>query len=248
MGRLDGKVAIITGAARGMGESHARRFVEEGARVVLTDMNASAGQALANSLGPQARFVAHDVTKAADWINVIKLAESEFGPVSVLVNNAGILGPMKKTADITEAEYLQVCAVNQHSVFLGMNAVVPSMIKAGKGSIVNISSIAGLVANYGFPSIAYVASKFAVRGMTKATAIEYGSHNIRVNSVHPGFILTPMMVEATNEEGGDATSMIPLGRIADPREVSNLVLFLASDEASYITGAEHVIDAGMTAQ
>jgi len=141
-----------------------------------------------------------------------------------------------------------VCAVNQHSVFLGMQSVIPSMLKAGIGSIVNISSIAGIVANYGFPSVAYVASKFAVRGMTKAAAIEYGANKIRANSVHPGFILTPMMIEATNEEGGDATSMIPLGRIADPAEVSNLVLFLASDEASYITGAEHIIDAGMTAQ
>jgi 3alpha(or 20beta)-hydroxysteroid dehydrogenase len=129
-----------------------------------------------------------------------------------------------------------------------MRAVIPSMKRAGIGSIVNISSIAGLVANYGFPSLAYVASKFAVRGMTKAAAIEYGPNNIRANSVHPGFIMTPMMVEATNEEGGDALSMIPLGRIADPAEVSNLVLFLASDEASYITGAEYVIDAGMTAQ
>jgi 3alpha(or 20beta)-hydroxysteroid dehydrogenase len=129
-----------------------------------------------------------------------------------------------------------------------MREVIPSMKRAGIGSIVNISSIAGLVANYGFPSLAYVASKFAVRGMTKAAAIEYGPNNIRANSVHPGFIMTPMMVEATNEEGGDALSMIPLGRIADPAEVSNLVLFLASDEASYITGAEYVIDAGMTAQ
>lgn len=138
--------------------------------------------------------------------------------------------------------------VNQHSVFLGMHFTIPAMLRAGGGSIVNISSIAGMVANYGFPSLAYVGSKFAVRGMTKAAAIEYGPQNIRVNSVHPGFIMTPMMIEATDEGGGDATSMIPLGRIAMPEEVTNLVLFLASDEASYISGAEHVIDAGMTAQ
>ena len=248
MGRLDGKVAIVTGAARGMGTSHARRFVAEGARLVLTDMNESGGRALAEELGPNARFVAQDVTRADGWGPVVAAAESAFGPVSVLVNNAGILGPVTKITELSEADYLKVCAVNQHSIFLGMRAVIPSMKRAGIGSIVNISSIAGLVANYGFPSIAYVASKFAVRGMTKAAAIEYGPDRIRANSVHPGFIMTPMMVEATNEEGGDALSMIPLGRIADPAEVSNLVLFLASDEASYITGAEYAIDAGMTAQ
>lgn len=248
MGRLDGKIAIITGAARGMGESHAKTFVREGAKVVLTDLRTDAGRALQQDLGAAALFVEHDATDFAQWTAVIEQAEAKFGPVDVLVNNAGILGAMAKTADLTEDQYLAVCAVNQHSVFYGMRAVLPSMLKAGHGSIVNISSIAGIGANYGFPSLAYVASKFAVRGMTKATAIEYGGHNIRVNSVHPGFIQTPMMVEATNEEGGDALSLIPLGRIADPQEVSNLVLFLASDEASYITGAEHIVDAGMMAQ
>lgn len=154
---------------------------------------------------------------------------------------------MAVTAELDDAGYDQVCAINQHSVFYGMRAVLPAMLRAGGGSIVNISSIAGIAANYGFPSLAYVASKFAVRGMTKATAIEYGKHNIRVNSVHPGFIQTPMMVEATDEGGGDALREIPLGRIADPSEVSALVLFLASDESSYITGAEHLVDAGMLA-
>jgi len=248
MRRLEGKTAIITGASRGMGESHARCFVREGASVLLTDMRVAEGEALARDLGATARFSRHDVTDAADWGAVVKEAEAFFGPINTLVNNAGILGPMSKTAEVSEVDYLHVCAVNQHSVYLGMHAVIPSMLKGGKGSIVNISSIAGMVANYGFPSLAYVASKFAVRGMTKAAAVEYGPDNIRVNSVHPGFIMTPMMVEATNEEGGDALSMIPLRRIADPQEVSNLVLFLASDESSYITGAEHVVDAGMTAQ
>jgi len=248
MGKLDGKTAIITGASRGMGESHARSFVREGAKVVLTDMRMAEGEALANELGANAKFARHDVTVAADWNAVVKEAEAWFGPVSILVNNAGILGVMAKTADVTEADYMHVCAVNQHSVYLGMHAVIPSMLRGGKGSIVNISSIAGLVANYGFPSLAYVASKFAVRGMTKAAAVEYGPDNIRVNSVHPGFIMTPMMIEATDEGGGDALAQIPLRRIAEPQEVSNLVLFLASDESSYISGAEHVIDAGMTAQ
>jgi 3alpha(or 20beta)-hydroxysteroid dehydrogenase len=248
MGRLSGKIAIVTGAARGMGESHAQTFIREGARVIITDMRVDAGRALQAQLGDASLFVEHDVTDLAQWEMVVSKAEAAFGPVDVLVNNAGILGAMARTADLTEKDYLAVCDVNQHSVFYGMKAVLPSMLKAGHGSIVNISSIAGMAANYGFPSLAYVASKFAVRGMTKATAIEYGPHNIRVNSVHPGFIQTPMMVEATNEEGGDALSMIPLGRIADPQEVSNLVLFLASDESSYITGAEHLVDAGMLAQ
>ena len=248
MGRLAGKIAIISGAARGMGASHAGMFVAEGAKVVLTDMREPEGQALADELGENAYFVQHDVTSGADWDRVVKATEDKFGPANVLVNNAGILGAMATTTDITEEQYMAVIAVNQHSVFLGMHAVIPSILRAGGGSIVNISSIAGLVANYGFPSLAYVGSKFAVRGMTKAAAVEYGPQGIRVNSVHPGFIMTPMMVEATNEEGGDALSMIPLRRIAEPEEVSNLVLFLASDESSYISGAEHVIDAAMTAQ
>lgn len=247
MGRLEGKVAVITGAARGMGESHARTFVREGARVVLTDLSEAAGQALVEELGSKAIFLKQDVTDPHSWNAVIETAVGEFGTIDILVNNAGILGPMAQTDSLDDEGYRKVCAVNQDSVFFGMRAVLPVMVKARIGSIVNISSIAGMAANYGFPSLAYVASKFAVRGMTKATAVEFGKYNIRVNSVHPGFIQTPMMVEATDEVGGDALAQIPLGRIADPAEVSNLVLFLASDESSYITGSEHLVDAGMLA-
>jgi 3alpha(or 20beta)-hydroxysteroid dehydrogenase len=247
MARLNDKVAVITGASRGMGSSHARLFAEHGAKLVLTDLNEHAGQALASEIGSNAVFVRHDVTKLAEWTGVVAKAKESFGGIDILVNNAGILGAMADTKNLTEEDYMAVCAVNQHSVFFGMKAVVPAMLERGAGSIVNISSIAGMAANYGFPSLAYVASKFAVRGMTKATAMEFGKNNIRVNSVHPGFIQTPMMVEATDEVGGEALAQIPLGRIADPREVSNLVLFLASDESSYITGAEHLVDAGMLA-
>lgn len=248
MNRLKGKVAVITGASRGMGEAHARGFVAEGAKVILTDVRSDLGHKLASELGPDAMFVEHDVASREGWQRVVAQGEARFSTINVLVNNAGILGPIAKTVDLAEEDYLRVCAVNQHSVYLGMQAVIPSMQRAGVGSIVNISSISGLVANYGTPSVAYVGSKFAVRGMSKAAAMEYGRENIRVNSVHPGFILTPMMVEGTDENGGEAASIIPMGRIAKPSEVTNLVVFLASDEASYITAGEYVIDAGLSAQ
>lgn len=247
MGRLNDKVAIITGASQGMGEEHARAFVAAGAKVILTDINAEAGEKLAASLGDSAIFIKHDVAKEADWAKVLAEGETRFGLVNVLVNNAGVLGKIAPTTEFTEDDYRFVTDINQIGVFLGMRAVIPSMIKAGVGSIVNISSIAGLVAIYGAPNLAYVGTKFAVRGMTKQIAVEYGKHNIRCNSIHPGYIKTPMMAAATNEEGGDALSMIPLGRLAACSEVSNLAIFLASDESSFITGAEHVIDGGMTA-
>lgn len=247
MNRLNGKVAIITGAAQGMGEEHARGFVAEGAKVILTDVNAEAGQALAKSLGANAIFIRHDVSKEADWQAVVEQGERTFGTVNVLINNAGILGQLSSTLELPVSEFEKVCAVNQTGVFLGMKAVLPSMLKAGKGSIVNVSSIAGLVAIYGAPNLAYVGSKFAVRGMTKQVAVEYGDKNIRVNSVHPGYIRTPMMAAATDEAGGEATKMIPLRRLAECSEVTNLMVFLASDESSFITATEHVIDGGMTA-
>jgi 3alpha(or 20beta)-hydroxysteroid dehydrogenase len=248
MGRLENKVAIITGAAQGMGEAHARRFVAEGARVVMTDLNDERGEKLAVEIGDNALFMTADVASLADWERVVTQTEETFGPVNVLINNAGIIGPVTGTVEFAEEDYLHVCAVNQHSQFYGMKTVVPSMRRAGGGSIVNVSSVAGIVSIVGSPNIAYVGSKFASRGMTKHAAIEFGKDNIRVNSVHPGYIKTPMMAAATDEEGGGIASMIPLGRMAEPEEVAALMVWLASDESSYITGTEQVIDAGLTAQ
>jgi 3alpha(or 20beta)-hydroxysteroid dehydrogenase len=249
MERLKGKIAIITGASQGMGESHARAFVAEGAKVVLTDLNEARGNAIAEELGlDNSLFIKQDVSKVEDWKNVIEQAELKFGPVNVLVNNAGILGPIANAIELDEEQYQKVIEVNQDSVYYGMKYTLPSMIKAGIGSIVNISSIAGIVAIYGYPSLAYMGSKFAVRGMTKAVAVEFANKNIRANSVHPGFIKTPMMADATDEGEGSATQFIPLGRLAETSEVSNLVVFLASDESSYLTGTEQIIDGGMSIQ
>jgi 3alpha(or 20beta)-hydroxysteroid dehydrogenase len=247
MGRLSGKTAIITGASQGMGAAHARAFVREGARAILTDINGPAGRALAKELGPTALFIEHDVRKRDQWEQVVKQGEKQFGRVNVLINNAGVIGPVVELLELTDEAFLDVCAVNQLGVFLGMAAVVPSMIAGGGGSIVNVSSIAGLVGLPESPNFAYVASKFAVRGMTKFAATRYGPNNIRANSVHPGWIKTPMMVAATDESGGGAEIRIPLRRYAEPEEVSNLMVFLASDESSFISGAEHVIDGGMLA-
>ncbi|SDN12599.1 3alpha(or 20beta)-hydroxysteroid dehydrogenase [Psychrobacillus sp. OK028] len=246
MARLDGKVAIITGGARGMGASHVRRFVSEGAKVVFTDILVEEGQALSKELGENAIFLEHDVTSANDWDSIVAETQDKFGPIDILVNNAGI-APNKPIEDTTENEYRKVIDVNQVSVFLGMKAVYPSMKKTKTGSIVNISSLAGLIA--GRNQIAYVASKFAVRGMTKAAALEFGEFGIRVNSIHPGIIETPMtMNEETEAMLAEISKSIPIGRTAKPEEVTNLVLYLASDESSYSTGAEFVIDGGLFAQ
>lgn len=246
--RLKDKIAIITGAARGMGAEHCRRFIAEGASVVLTDINEEDGKRLEAELGADSLFVRHDVGSEADWVRVVKRAEDRFGPVTVLVNNAGIIGPIAKATELQADDFEAVCRINQTSVFLGTKHVIPSMIRAGGGSIVNISSISGIVAIYGTPNVAYAASKFAVRGITKQVAIEYGDQGIRANSVHPGYIRTPMMTDALDpEQIKIASGSVPIKRVGEVEDVANLVVFLASDEAGFITGSEYIIDGGLTA-
>lgn len=243
MTRLLDKVAIVTGGASGMGEAHVRRFVEEGAKVVFTDINQDAGSKMAEELGENSLFVKHDVTDEAGWQAVVEKTEAVFGPVNILVNNAGI-SISKSIFDMSLEDYKKIVNINQVSVFLGMKSVLPSMQKAEGGSIVNISSMNGIVGG----AVGYTDTKFAVRGMTKAAALQVGHLGIRVNSVHPGVIETPMVTQ------GDAVKQIkefaksiPMRRMAQSEEVTNMVLFLASDESSYSTGSEFVIDGGLTA-
>lgn len=250
MNRVSGKVAIVTGAARGMGAAHAQRLVEEGAKVVLTDVLDKEGMATASALGANARYLHHDVTKESEWQRVVAETEAVFGPVSVLVNNAGI-ALYGKLETLEEADYRRVIDVNQMSVFLGMKSVIPSMKRAGGGSIINISSTCGLTGNFLDADLpAYTASKFAIRGMTKAAAIELAPNNIRVNSVHPGTIRTPMSVPTPEAEAGlaKAAKGAPAGRVGEPDEVANVVVMLASDEVRFATGAEFVVDGGYTCQ
>lgn len=247
MTKLQGKVAIITGAAQGIGVAAARAFIANGAKVILTDVKADKGAAVARELGENALFIEQDVSSSAAWKRVVEEGEKAFGPITTLVNNAGIVGVVASTLDLTEEDYHRISGVNQTSVFLGIKSVLPTMLANGGGSIVNISSIAGMLAVVGCPNLAYVSSKFAIRGMTKHVAVEYGDQNIRVNSIHPGYVKTPMNEDALDEAGYEAVNLIPMKRFGEANEVANLIVFLASDEASFITGTEHVIDGGMIA-
>jgi len=331
MGKLDDKVAIITGAASGMGKSHAQRFVEEGAKVVIADI-ADEGQNLADELGDNATFVEHNVTNEDDWDNLVKTVEDHFGAIDILVNNAGISGPPTNLVDYDSDDYLNIMNINlngyfygikavfpsikkqeggsiiniasaagvrhveesqnfayttskhgvigltkaaaielanhdirvnavnpgvietpmmedyknevninQIGVFLGMKTVYPSMKKSDEGSIINISSAATL---RGTPNtVAYTATKYAIAGMTKVAAIEFGPDNIRANSIHPGPITTGMFNIETQEE---QAKELPLSRVGKEEEITNMIVFLASDEGTYATGAEFVVDGGMT--
>ena len=237
-GRVAGKVALITGAARGMGAAHARRFIAEGASVVLGDILDAEGAALAAELGSDARYIRLDVTKPDDWAAAVALCVADFGGLHILVNNAGIFGGAA-IVDHPLDLWQRMIEINLTGVFLGIRAATSALVASGSGSIINISSVAGLRGAPG--GSAYVASKFGVRGLTKAVAAELAPFGVRCNSVHPGIIDTPM-AEGLNTQGYD----YPLGRMARSEEVTNLVLYLASDEASYSTGSEFIVDGGLT--
>jgi 3alpha(or 20beta)-hydroxysteroid dehydrogenase len=243
MGRLDGRVALVTGAAspRGQGAAEARLFAREGAVVVLTDVSDEEGTETARSIGEAAAYRRLDVTSETGWAAVVAWVLERHGRLDVLVNNAGIW--LAKSLEETSLEdYRRVVEINQVGVFLGLRAVVPSMRAAGAGSIVNISSLAGLRGAQ--VPLAYAASKWAVRGMSRAAAAELAPSGIRVNAVFPGYVDTGM-IDAGHEE---IAQRVPLGRrLASPDEIAEAVLFLASDEARYVSGAELVVDGAVTA-
>jgi len=237
--RVFNKVAIVTGGTGGMGTTHARALVAEGAKVVIADLDDAKGEALAAELGENARSVHLDVTSEDDWATAVAATLEAFGRIDVLVNNAGIANGAPITEFDAEA-WRRIIDINLTGTFLGIRAVSPIMADAGAGSIINISSVEGLRGSAGLHG--YVASKFGVRGLTKSVALELGPRGVRVNSVHPGFIETPM---TAGIDAGDL--LIPLGRGARPEEVSQTIVFLASDESSYSTGAEFVVDGGLVA-
>jgi 3alpha(or 20beta)-hydroxysteroid dehydrogenase len=244
-GRLEGKVALVTGAAGGQGAAEARLFAAEGARVAVTDLDTDGARAVAAEIGPAGVAIGLDVTEASSWSRALDVVLAAFGRIDVLVNNAGVGFPPRRIGDEDLDQHRRVLDVNLEGVYLGMRAVAPVMAGSGGGSIVNISSIDGLVGVAGMTT--YAASKFAVTGMTRTAALELGRDGIRVNSVHPGVIRTPM-VDAAPPETLAALQVVldrqPIPRMGEPEEVASLVLYLASDESSYCTGAQFVIDGG----
>ena len=241
MDRLSGKVAIVTGAAGGQGEAEARLFVSQGAKVVITDVQPQGGR-VAAELGDAAVFLEQDVSDSRAWARVVAETLRRFGKIDALVNNAAMFNP-KPLIDTSAAEMEQHFQVNQLGVFLGMQAVIEPMKTAGGGSIVNISSVSGLRNIPG--QFAYAASKWAVRGMTGNAAAELARFGIRVNAVYPGLINTPMLAGNTPETNARFARSVPIGRMAEPGEVAEVVAFLVSDAASYVNGAEIAVDGGV---
>jgi 3alpha(or 20beta)-hydroxysteroid dehydrogenase len=243
---LTGKVAIVTGGSRGMGAATVRRLHEAGATVVASDILDDEGKALADELGDRVSYVHHDVTDEAGWVSVVEDTERQLGKLDVLVNNAGIL-KFNAITDTPIEELRQVLEINLIGTFIGMKHAIPAMKRAGGGSIINLSSTEGLGGTL-FCG-AYTGSKFAVRGITKVAALENGADNIRVNSVHPGGIDTPMTRAVVDDEGRKyiAAHVHGLKRMGQADEIAKLIVFLASDMSSYCTGAEFVIDGGATA-
>jgi cyclopentanol dehydrogenase len=249
MGRLDAKVALISGAARGQGEAEARMFAAEGASVVLGDIRGELGEQVVAGIaaaGGTALFTQLDVSQEADWARAVALAESTYGKLDILVNNAAIIG-LEGIMDTSIELWNRVLAVNQTGTFLGMRAAIPAMRRAGGGSIVNISSVLATMGSGN--SASYTASKGAVTALTRTVSIELATENIRVNAVHPGGVETPMAVECLGDDVEARRALVathPIGRIGEPEEIAAGVLFLASDEASFVTGATLVIDGGNT--
>lgn len=244
MGQVDGKVVLVTGAARGQGRAEAERFVAEGAAVVLTDVLDAEGTAAAGELGDAAVYAHLDVTDAGQWAAAVDLAVERFGRLDTLVNNAGIYlsTPLR---DTDEATFRKVLDVNLVGAFLGLQAVLPALEAAGGGSVVNVASVAGLrgIAD----SAAYASSKFGLRGLTKVAAVDLGPLGIRVNAVLPGVIRTPMTAETLAEREDTIAAGLPLRRVGESLDVAGAVVWLASDAASFVTGVDLPIDGGSTA-